>query len=523
MGHWSLLLLPLLVAYRSPTFFDFGISFNAQYLLVPLAALLAQRFGLTGVISIAVGGIVFVIGLSGGAWGALGGNPALYLVALAVAAIVASPHPLSKWLEWPGSERAANWLTFAAPFLLVAGFAIRGGSPLSGGLRLDFGFSFALLGYFLLFVMGARGVRVALLIAGLIGAAAMTWGLALGDLLPRARGPFYIWINALQPAVALTALVAFAAGAAMTAVLEGRPLQRVWRWPYLTVAALLVLWFGPNAVSAIPIRLPGVWAVYLLQSAVVLPFAGFMAGMLRGARGAFFVSASALVYMVLWALGALVAQEAADITIRVRYFPLEAPFVAMAFAVLGAKIAETRQEPASFGVLRIPAFILLMIATGFAIVGEGGTARLVLGGIFVAGSCAIFIAAIRLRRSMAGTVFETTAERWMGFTTILFLALAILANLEATGDVLRNSAFLLLPLQALWDAEAGAQLRRMVGEQPDFETLAGFGIMLAIYLGGLYAAGRTLWRTIPKIYQDGGRIVGFVREWRARRAGAAKQ
>jgi hypothetical protein len=195
----------------------------------------------------------------------------------------------------------------------------------------------------------------------------------------------------------------------------------------------------------------------------------------------------------------------------------------MAFAVLGAKIAETRQGPAAFDVLRIPAFILLMIATGFAIVGEGGTARLVLSGVFVAGSCAIFIAAIRLRRSMAGTAFEITAERWMGFTTILFFALAILANLEATGDVLRNSAFLLLPLQALWDAEAGAQLRRMVGEQLDFETLAGFGIMLAIYLGGLYAAGRTLWRTIPKIYQDGGRIVGFVREWRARRAGAAKQ
>jgi hypothetical protein len=513
MGKWPLLLLPLLVAYRTPTFFGLGVSFNANYLLVPLAALLAQRFGLTGVIAIAVGGIVFVIGLGGGAWGTLGGSPALYLVALAVAAIVASPRPLSEWLEWPGSDRAANWLTFAAPFLLVAGFAIGDGISLGDGLRLGFGFSFALLGYFLLFLMGARGVRFALLIAGLVGAAAATWALALSGWPPRPRGSFYIWINALQPAVALSALVAFAAGTAMSAVLEDRPLQRVWRRPYTAVAALLVLWYGPDAVSAIRIQVPGVSAVYLLQSAVVLPFAGFMAGLMRGARGAFFVSAGALAYMLLWAVGAFVAEEMADIAIRIHYFPLEAPFVAMAFAVLGAKVAEARRGPAAFDVLRIPAFIMLVIATGLAIVGEGGTARLVLGGVFVAGSCAIFIVAIRLRRAMADTAFAITAERWMGFTTILFLALSILANLEAAGDALRQSAFLLLPLQALWDEASAAQLRSIVGEKIDPEELAAYGLLLAVYLVGLYTVGRALWRSVPKIYEDAKRIVGFVNEW----------
>jgi len=65
-------------------------------------------------------------------------------------------------------------------------------------------------------------------------------------------------------------------------------------------------------------------------------------------------------------------------------------------------------------------------------------------GVFAAGSYAIFIAAIRLGRAMVGAAFEITAERWMGFTTILFLALSILANLEAAGGV----AALRLPVPA---------------------------------------------------------------------------
>jgi len=90
-------------------------------------------------------------------------------------------------------------------------------------------------------------------------------------------------------------------------------------------------------------------------------------------------------------------------------------------------------------------------------------------GVFAAGSYAIFIAAIRLGRAMVDAAFEITAERWMGFTTILFLALSILANLEAAGGALRHCVFLFLPLQVLWDAAVAAELRCVVCEKIEFD------------------------------------------------------
>src|ERR1039458_2072382 len=72
MGHWTLLFLPPLLAYSSPWFG--GVSFSAQYLVVPFAALLAKRFGVTGVIAIALGGLAFVVGISGSGWGSFGGS-----------------------------------------------------------------------------------------------------------------------------------------------------------------------------------------------------------------------------------------------------------------------------------------------------------------------------------------------------------------------------------------------------------------------------------------------------------------
>src|ERR1039457_2911360 len=139
MGHWTLLFLPPLLAYSSPWFG--GVSFSAQYLVVPFAALLAKRFGVTGVIAIALGGLAFVVGISGSGWGSFGGSPALYLVALATAAIVASPRPASEWLRWPERDAAANWLVVAAPLALLTGIGTGylESSNGAGSLRLLFG------------------------------------------------------------------------------------------------------------------------------------------------------------------------------------------------------------------------------------------------------------------------------------------------------------------------------------------------------------------------------------------------
>jgi hypothetical protein len=504
MNCWLLLLAPPLLAYASPLF-D-GYDFSLLYLLVPLAALLGQWYGVSGIISIALGGLVFVTSVRG-SWGSLGGSPALYLIGLAVAAIAAAPRPLLDCLRlWPEEDRAAARLAFVAPLLLVLSVGISG-PPSPRGIQLSFRFGFATLGYFLLFVMGARGVRTGALLLGLLAAGALTWPLGLNDLLPRQRHAFFVSMGVMDPATMLAALAAFSAGAATSAVLRGAPLAVFWRWPYAAVAALLVLWFGPDPIAAIPVKLGTVQSIYILQVTAALPLAAFMTGLLRGARGVIVASALVTALMLAWVVIAKVVDADTGHPFRFGRIALEAPFVAAAYAVLGAKVAEARTGSSEFRLLRVPAFALLVLGTGLAIWGDGGAARMVLAGVFVIASVAIFFAAVRLRRAMAGSAFEITAERWLGLATILALALSVVANLEAGLDSLNQFYVLILLPRAIYDPAALEQLRN------DAEMLAMVAGLAVIYLLVLLSIIRSLVRMTPKIYADTRQILAFAREW----------
>lgn len=508
MNQWVLLFVAPLLAYSSPSIG--GYSFSAHYLLVPLAALLGGRFGVTGVICVALGGLAFVINV-GGPWGSIGGNPALYLAALAAAAVAAMPRPAVEWPHWPGEDRAAAWLAFAAPFLLalVAG---TGDMRLpETGLWFAFRFWLAPLGLFLLFALGARGVRAWPLLLGLAAAAALTWWLEKNGLLARSPVAFFVTVSPLHPVTALAALAAFSAGAAMRALLRGSPLPAFWRRPRVAIAALVALWFASAVLASVPGRLAGASAILVIQSAAMLPIAAFMAGLLRGARGVVSVSILVPALMILWVIAAWLVSEWFDRDFRAGRLPLEAPFVTAAFAVLGAMIAQRRAGAGRFHLPRYPAYVVLLAAAALAIFGAGSPARLAAVGLFVAGGLAVFFAGARLGRAMAGAGVAITAERWVSFTALVLLAAASAVNFNAVVDFLRQTYYGFPLLHAIHDPVDAATVRRALGASINPELAALFAALAAIYLLALASVLGGLLSSVPKIWRDARRIAAFAR------------
>jgi hypothetical protein len=519
MNGWALLFATPLFAYHPPFVGFFG--FYTLDLLVPFAALLGRRYGASGAVSIALGGLVAVVYIGGLPWGAVGGSPALYLVALAVAVIAATPRPLLECLRWPKEHRAAGWLTLIAPFLLLLFIYVGSGrSDRDSVLSLDFGFS--LLGYFLLFVLGARGVRMTALLLGLAGAAVLSWALALNGLSTRPDSHFYVSVDLLQPSTVLAALAMIFGGAATREFLSGRPLGRFWRRPYLAVTLLVFLWFGPPPIASIPLGIPGVRAIELVQVTAALPLAAFVAGLLRGPRGTIFVTALVTGLTLLW----IIPAGAFGSSIGPFYIggvALEAPFVAAAYGVMGARAAEVRSGPADFRMLRFPTllFLLFLVVLGatLEIVGEGGPLRVALAVLFVVAVIAVFIGALRVWRAMVARGYDVNLEKWPPFVAILGVIGAIVTNSQALWGFAKQLLVLGLVPLALFSSSARAELRSYFGAHIDGEVLAFLSIGAAAYAIGLIAIIRGLVRTAPKVYGDARKIWGFVREWRRGLAG----
>lgn len=508
MNSLHLLFLVPLLAYQPPIFSNF--SFYTLYLLVPLAALLGRRYGVTGVVAIALGGIAFVMSLRGGGWGAVGGSPALYLIALAVVVIAAIPRPFLEVMSWPEEERPLWWLTFSSPFLLTLYIGTGHMESASGYLQLSFGFGFSLLGYFLLFVLGVRGVRVTALVIGFVAATTLSWALRVNGILSSSTDTIFLSINPLQPSMLLAAVAMIAAGATTRAFIRGEALSKFWRWPYLTVTVLAFLWFGPQPISVIPLHLEFVKYINILRVPAVLPLAAFMAGILRGARGTIFIAALVTGLTLVWVF---VAQA---VDVDVGQISLEAPFVAVAYALIGAKIGEVQNGATSFQMLRLPTFIffllLLVVGTTFKILGDGGLGRTALAVIFVAGVIAIFITVWRLLRAMAAKGCEITSEKWAEFVTILGIVCAVLANLQSVGESLKQLFILvLLPLSA-FSLTAKEELLNYFGGAIDGEVLFPIFVMAVIYLLVFVGVIRSLKSNIPKIKDDTHKVIIYVKE-----------
>lgn len=496
MNYWSLLFVAPLLAYASPSFGAAG--FNAHYLLVPLAALVGGRYVLTGVTALALGGLLFVVNV-GGTWGAIGGDPGVYLVALAVAGIAASPRPLAEWPRWPSDLQKAGVLAFAAPFLLTleAGTAYMG-VPATG---LWFAVRFPLepLGYFLLFLMGARGVRVQPMLLGLGAAAALGWGLQLLGYLTHLPAAFFVTLEPLKPVPAIAALAVFSAGGAMSAILHGGPLPAPWRRPEMAIAALLLLWFV----------VPG-------QSIALLPLAAFMAGLLSGARGVVLVSALAPALMLLWVIAGWLLPAVVNLNAWPGRLPLEAPFVTAAWAVLGARLGQTRPGAERFRLPRYPAYVVLLAAAALALFGGGTPTRLALAGLFVVGGLAIYFAGARLGRAMAKAGHAISADRWVSFTALALLCASVAANWPVIVATLRLYYYRFPLLHAIRFPADAAKVKGFLGASISPELAALLVAFAAVCALALALALASLVSSLPKVVRDARRIADFARQRPAR-------
>ena len=497
-SHWLLLLVPPLLAWRSPVIG--GAYFEAQYLIVPLAALLGRRFGIAGVMAVALGGLAFVVSVQGLPFGALGGSPGLYLVALCVAAM-ASVAPF-QWPAWPVRDRIAARIALAAPLLLVISFAAgQSQSAGSAATRLAFFFSTSVLGYFAIFAMAARGVRLWPVLAGLVLVAAVTWPLTFAGVLPGRRADPSLAIAFLQPAQVLAAIAFYAAGATLRGALGHRATPwGFWRWPYLAAAVLLLLWFGPD--PGIPIRRGGVYGVYIAQVAILLPVAAFTAGLLRGVRGTMFVTAFATALLAVGFLGRMLEID----LFRYRSLPLEAPFVALAFGRLGAALA-AQGAPAAAGSpwVRALNYFALGLATTGAIVGEGGVARALLGAAFAVVFCLLYYAGVRARRATAGTPREITPEGWLTVTTVVCVAFILAAHAQEAWNEARAQ------VEGLWYFAGALWETLRDGDELETGTTAFVALVVALLVLGAIAAVRKSIRDARKVYRDLQAVADYVR------------
>lgn len=499
-GAWQLLLLPAVLAWRTPVLGNAGL--NLQYFLIPVAALLAARFGLTGVIAVAIGGLAFVVDIRGSGWGGIGGNPSLYLIALAVAAIAASRHEPISWPRWPYTARSVAAVTFAAPALLVLSLYVGYSQSPAGGVALAFAFVPSVLCHFLIFMLAARGAQLRHLLAGLAVVALVSWFLAYAGLFPSERSNFMLDMLPLQPVAALTALVFFSAGATFSRGTERPVAWGWWRWPYWSAVVLLLIWLGPLGAIG-EIRLD--WSrlsVNFFRSAALLPLVAFMLGALRGNRGVWIATGITAALVIAGALG----RAASFPYFSTWLIQIEAPFLAYAYGRLGAYLTHPElrgtTKPRRRG--RVLSAWLLAIATTLAIAGEGGAARMTLGVVFAVVFCVAYFFGRRIVRATAGSDRELTPEGWLSFLVVVCVALLVALNVgDVTQEVkkqLAGIAFLLASLYSL--------LQDAVQSGPPTARHSADGLAL-VYAGAVLialllvvSACRKAWKDLRKVWRD---------------------
>ena len=337
MSRLLLFVAPLL-SYQPPRIALFALY--PQYLLVPLAAFLGARFGGLGVLAIAIGGLPFVITIYSPV-GLIGGSPAVYVVSLAVAAIAASPRSFLECFSFPKDDRAAWWLALVSPFLIV--FFVGATFVMEPALQISWNFGFSVIAYMLLFALGVRGVPGAPVALGIVLAFAASWALAYA-LVTVPRDSPELRVAALQPSMALAALAMFSAGRATAAHLKGEAPSGFWRRPWVAVVLVVLLWFGPPQIAGIPLGLPFAPRLYFLQVAAALPLAGFMAGLFAGTRGALAVTGLVVALLAGLLLVGMAVGRIYNPHLAIGTIELDAPFVAAAFALLGARVARARAE-----------------------------------------------------------------------------------------------------------------------------------------------------------------------------------
>lgn len=392
------LLLIGLCAVRWP---DFGpLWADASWLLPPLAAWLAARFGRSGMIAAIVLAAVLVapsIRLDDDV--RIGGLPAYALLTIASALAVARGVTLGALARSPAPAR--GWAV--ALVLLPVFFVV----PVLRGdvIRLDASwFALALLAP-LLFVAALRGAAardaaIAVILAIAIGLALLIMTRGSLD-----RDGWRIGYSLIQPGFWLLAIAAWSTGDALRRHALGEAARAPWASPLVAVLLLFLLSLDPEQFG-LWLQAPLPWArpARLTYAGAIpaLPLAALAAGALMGMRGAWVVAGMAL----LPGLAALAVLWFSDGDARVAIGNVLAAPIALAWGWFGAHLAGRSVEVPK---LRIAGAVVIALTLAFmALVDRGGLLQLALSAGAALATAAIGATAARLSKRLG-----LTGEGWI--------------------------------------------------------------------------------------------------------------
>jgi hypothetical protein len=467
------LLLIGLCAVRWP---DFGPAWaDASWLLPPIAAWFALRFGRAGMIAaIAITAVLVVPSIRLEDDVRIGGLPAYGLLAIVCAVAVVRGATLDMLARSPAPPR--GWVL--ALVLLPVFFVV----PVLRGdaLQIDASwFALALLAP-LLFVAALRGASsrdaaLAVIFAIVVGLALTIAG----------RGSFdgdrwRIGYSFVQPGYWLLAVAAWATGAALRRHALGEAPRVPWSSPLVAVLLLFILSLDPEQFG-LWLHAPLPWArparLVYAGAFPALPLAGLAAGALMGMRGAWVAAGIAL----LPGLGTLAALWFSEGLAPVSIGNVLAAPIALAWGWLGAHLAGRSVEAPK---LRIAGAVMIAFTLAFmALVDRGGLLQL---GASVAAAFATAIGATiasRLSKRLG-----VTGEGWVPVAMLPVYALGAVA---------------IVPLLAEIMGEEFGRLSRLV-ELPWDEGLLRVA-MLVLPLVAIALALREIARGlgwVPKIIRD---------------------
>ena len=301
--------------------------FTPSYLIIPIAAYLAQRYGPRAIWLVALGGLPLAPPLESYTFVSLASALDVYAVALAVCALAADERPFAEWAPRFGLPLLAALLAVLPWTISLHGFEL-------AGVRIGVVVGFTAILWFLLFLFGWSGFPSRRAVAALALAAAA--GMAAHAIVPEG-GRHLGWDYRLDsPAACLMAVAYFAAGRLWATMLRTHTAPLAPRYAYalvLLVAAVGLGYFvnrGVLAAMGFQAHALPRWG-FLLGAPLGLPLAGLLGGLLAGKRG---IAAALLAIPVFWTLDAF-ALSGFRLPLHEFAAALHQPLAVLAFGLLG--------------------------------------------------------------------------------------------------------------------------------------------------------------------------------------------
>ncbi|MGP8307870.1 hypothetical protein [Vibrio sp. YIC-376] len=290
-------------------------------LCIPVAIYTGFRYGWSGVVAVALGGILLPVGF-GLAIGAFPPDLDIYILSVVTAGIAASKYSLKELAIEPKPS-----LGFFAGFALLPLFVLIAHEELNNGLHITVTLSLLPVLYFLLFLFGLSRKRFVLVAITLSSVTLL--GIVL-ELIQDWSRVHYL-LNTL--ADLFTGLGWYFAGSYVSGISDERSRSSLFqKWPRITLAALVTLWAAYPVWSLLR-QSNSDWMYFVSQltpvgSVYAMPLASLFAGLRFRFRGAAIVTLIAF------------ASELAGPAMELYNADIGTPFTAFGFAVLGTHIAD---------------------------------------------------------------------------------------------------------------------------------------------------------------------------------------